>query len=81
MAKRKILATDSILVQCRVNKYFRDKASGKVYSGPVGRAGTPKRVEGSPPFRVSRLRWERDAGLPDGQRIFQQVGEEDAPAE
>jgi len=75
--KRRMIATDAVLVTCRPHAYFRDKATGRVHGGPQGRPGSAKYKPGSGPFRVSRLRYERDAGLPDGQRIFTQVGSED----
>jgi len=78
MAKtRSILATDSILVKMRPNTYYRDRATGHTYHGQRNQPGSPKFRAGSPPFRISRLRWERDAGLPGGQKIFTRIGEDE----
>lgn len=79
MATHSIIATDSILVVCRPSCYYRDRSTGRTHAGPQGKVGSPKFKEGSPAFRISRTRYERDAGLPDNQRIFQKVGSDDAP--
>lgn len=74
----KILSS-GVRVKCLPNRYFRDRASGRLY---VGESGTGKsKRPGSPPFYVSTERWRRDEGLPVSHRLFQRVGDEPASSD
>jgi len=76
MAKRR-LVTEGVLVRLRAGAYWRNRATGAVYTGPSGRPGSAKFKPGSGPFRIPALRWERNETLPAAERIFQAVGESD----
>ena len=80
MAKRQ-LVTDGVLVRLKAGTYWRNRATGAVYTGPTGRPATGKYRPGSPPFRIPAPLWERQRMLPESERIFIKVGEEDAQVE
>ena len=76
MAKRR-LVTDGVLVQLRAGCHWRNRATGKVYTGPTGKPGTAKYNPGSGPFRIPALRWEREVHIGSAQSIVNQVGDDD----
>ena len=77
MATRRSLVTDGVLVQLRAGCYWRNRATGAVFTGPSGRPGTTKYREGSGPFRIPAPLWARQESLSAAERIFQAVGNTD----
>ena len=65
------LTTTGVLVRLKAGCYWRSKTTGDVLTGPKGKAGSKSYQPGSGNFRVPDAVWQRQAELPDGQRIME----------